>query len=165
MEPAGPPFGRNTQGEIKEINFESREYTIPDALSYSDQFRVRFSLFHSTASGVAEGWNIDDFVLSGDLVDGTAAHLSSPSYDLSGISDPVFEARIWVDTEEDVDGAMLYYSLDDGESWTAITNTSGFDTYWNWYTGQPVQALGSDGWSGQSGGWIRVRTPAATGSA
>jgi hypothetical protein len=149
---------KNTEGEIMEIAFESREYAVPDALSYTDQFRVRFSMYYSSPSGpVAEGWNIDDFVLSGDLVNITPAHFSSPSFDLTGLTDPVFEARIWMDTEQDVDGAALSYSLDDGESWTAITNSSGFDAYWNWYTGNPVTALGLDGWSGQSGGWIGVR--------
>ena len=84
-------------------------------------------------------------------------YLTSPSYDLTGLADPLFEARLWVDTEADVDGANLYYSLDDGDTWTAISNSSGFDDYWNWYTGKSVTALATDGWSGHSGGWITVR--------
>ncbi|MCK4746922.1 MAG: hypothetical protein KAT15_07805, partial [Bacteroidales bacterium] len=149
---------KNSEGSIMESDFQFRQFAVHDSLSYTNQLRFRFSLFHSSPSGpVAEGWNIDDFVLTGDLVDSDAGHLSSPRYDLTGLVHPVFEARLWVDTEQDVDGTTLFYSLDDGESWSAITNTSGYDGYWNWYTGNAVEALSLDGWSGQSGGWISVR--------
>jgi hypothetical protein len=96
-------------------------------------------------------------LLTGDLVNTAQGHLSSPSFDLTGLADPLLEAQLWVDTEQGVDGASLSYSLDDGETWTPVSNSSGYDSYWNWYTGQAVSALGQDGWSGQSGGWMTVR--------
>jgi hypothetical protein len=149
---------KNTQGGIMESDFQFVQYSVPDSLTYTSTLRFRFSLFHTSAGGpVAEGWNIDNFKLVGDLVDDSGGHLSSPSFDLTGLVDPLFEARLWVDTEQDVDGASLHYSLDDGEMWTAITNSSGYDAYWNWYTGNAVAALGTDGWSGQSGGWMTIR--------
>ncbi len=43
-------------------------------------------------------------------------------------------ARLWLDTEQDVDGVNLSYSLDDGATWTYLNNPSGYDVYWNWYT-------------------------------
>ncbi|MCK5135995.1 MAG: T9SS type A sorting domain-containing protein [Bacteroidales bacterium] len=149
---------KNSEGGIMETDFQFREYPVHDSLSYSNALRFRFSLFHSSASGpVAEGWNIDDFVLTGDLIDSDPGYLSTPSYDLTGLANPVFEARLWVDTEQDVDGTTLFYSLDDGVIWTAVTNSSGYDEYWNWYTGKAVEALSLNGWSGQSGGWMTVR--------
>ncbi|KPL09220.1 MAG: hypothetical protein AMS26_23120, partial [Bacteroides sp. SM23_62] len=149
---------KNTQGGIMESDFQFVQYGVPDSLTYTSTLRVRFSLFHTSAGGpVAEGWNIDNFKLQGDLVDDTGGHLTSPSFDLTGLVDPLFEARLWVDTEQDVDGASLFYSLDDGDEWTAITNSSGYDSYWNWYTGDAVSALETDGWSGQSGGWMTIR--------
>ena len=146
---------KNSEGEIMELGFQSREIAISDTYSFTDALRFRFSLFHSSSGGaVSEGWNIDDFVLTGDLVNLEPGYLDSPSFDLSGIQIPVLTTKLWVDTQQDVDGATLYYSLDDGETWSAIANSSGLDQYWNWYTGNPVTALGRDGWSGQSGGWF-----------
>ncbi|MGM0472821.1 MAG: hypothetical protein ACQERV_01660 [Bacteroidota bacterium] len=149
---------KNTEGGIMDADFQYHQYPVNDSLSYTSTLSFRFSLFHSSASGpVAEGWNIDDFTLTGDLVDSDPGFLATASYDLSGMTHPVFEARLWLDTEQDADGATLSCSLDDGDTWTAVSNTSGFDEYWNWYTGKPVAALGSDGWSGQSGGWLTAR--------
>ena len=149
---------KNSEGAISDMDFQYREVAINDALSFTDAMRFRFSLYHSSAAGaVADGWIIDDFILTGDLVNNDPGYLTSPSYDLTGLENPVIEARLWVDTEQDKDGAALQYSLDDGDTWTAISNSSGYDDYWNWFTGNPVEALGMNGWSGQSGGWITVR--------
>ena len=149
---------KNTEGEIMDIDYLDGQIAVPDSLSYTSALRFRFSLFYSSASGpVAEGWNIDDFVLYGDLINNEPGYLTTPSFDLSGLDHPVFETRLWVETEPDVDGATLFYSLDDGNSWTAISNTSGFDSYWNWYTGKPVEALGLNGWSGHSSEWFTAK--------
>ena len=149
---------KNTEGEIMDVDYQFHQIPVHDSLSYTSALRFRFSLYHSSASGpVAEGWNIDDFILFGDLVNSEPGYLISPSFDLTGLIHPVFNTKLWLDTEQDVDGATLYYSLDDGNTWTPISNTSGYDTYWNWYTGKPVSALGTNGWSGQSSGWITAR--------
>ncbi|MCK4749905.1 MAG: hypothetical protein KAT15_22770, partial [Bacteroidales bacterium] len=138
--------------------WEPREYAIPEAYIFTDAMKFRFSLFHSSAAGaLAEGWFIDEFMLTGDLVESEPGTLSSPSYDLTGLANPMIAANLWTETEQDVDGATVQYSLDDGETWTPVTNTSGYDAYWNWYTGNPVGALGLDGWSGQSGSWFSVK--------
>ena len=149
---------KNIEGAISDMDFQYRTVAINDSLSFTDAMRFRFSLYHSSAAGaVAEGWIIDDFILTGDLVSNDPGYLTSPSFDLTGLANPVFESRLWVDSEEGVDGASLYYSLNDGASWSHISNSSGYDGYWNWYTGQPVEALGMNGWSGQSGGWVTAR--------
>ncbi len=149
---------RNTQGAISEIEYLVRDFVIHDSLSFTDALRFRFSLFQSSAAGEAgAGWNLDDFLLTGDLVTIEPGHLTSPSFDLTGLENPLFEARVWVDTEPGKDGAAIQYSLDDGDTWSFITNSSGYDGYWNWYTGKPAEALGVNGWSGQSGGWMTVR--------
>jgi hypothetical protein len=149
---------KNSEGEIMETAFQPREYIVPDAYIYTDALKFRFSLFHTSVAGaVAEGWFIDELMITGDLVESEPGTLSSPSFDLTGIVNPMITANLWIDTEQDVDGVTLQYSLDDGDTWTSVTNTSGYDTYWNWYTTKPVVALGLDGWSGQSGGWIPVK--------
>ncbi len=148
----------NSGGEILHEDWYLQNIDIHDSLSYTSTLRFRFSLFYSAPSGInREGWNIDSFVFTGDLADDAPGYLASPSFDLTGMVKPVFETSIWTDTEQDVDGATLYYSLDDGNTWTAISNTSGYDSYWNWYTGKPVSALGLNGWSGHSGEWLTAK--------
>ena len=149
---------KNTEGAIFDEDFNYLEFAVPDSLTHTSTFRLRFSLYYSSASGpVAQGWSIDNFVLTGDLVNTEEGYLTSPSYDLTGLTNPVFEARLWLDTEQDVDGATLLYSLDDGKNWTPVSNISVYDSYWNWYTGKAVEALGTNGWSGQSNGWLTAR--------
>ena len=149
---------KNTEGAIFDDDYIYREFHVPDYLCNSDKLRFRFSLFYSSASApAAQGWSIDDFVLTGDLVNTNEGYLTSPGFDLTGLTNPVFEARLWLETEQNVDGATLLYSLDDGNNWTPVSNTSGFDAYWNWYTGKPVQALGLNGWSGHTNGWLTAR--------
>lgn len=149
---------KNSEGAISEGEFQFWDIPIHDSLSFTEALRFRFSLHFSSGAGpVDAGWNVDDFLLTGDLVTHDPSFLASPSYNLTGMEDPVIEAKLWVDTELAKDGATLQYSLDDGESWTTISNSSGYDVYWNWFTGKPVASLGTNGWSGQSGGWMTIR--------
>ncbi len=150
----------NSGSEIMDVWFELKEFTLHDSLTYASTMRFRFSLFYSSPSNwVAAGWYIDNFTLTGDQTNSASAYLSSASYNLNltGLTNPVFESRLWWDTEPGVDGATLHYSLNDGDTWTAVSNTSGYDAYWNWYAGNAVSELGLDGWSGQSGGWKTVK--------
>jgi hypothetical protein len=149
---------KNTEGGIVDDYWEYLEYELHDSLSGSEQLRIKFSLFHSSVSGEPQyGFNIDNVTLTGDYVNNVPFILNSPCFDLSSLTRPIFEAMIWTDTETGVDGANLMYSTDGGGSWLNFTGASGFDDYWNWFTGRTVSALEADGWSGQTGGWTRVR--------
>jgi hypothetical protein len=149
---------KNTEGGIIDDYWQYMEYEIHDSLSGSTHMRIKFSLFHTSSTAEPEyGFNIDNVTLKGDYVNNMPFILNSPCFDLSSLTHPVFEARIWADTEAGVDGANLMYSTDGGSSWHNISNVSGFDDYWNWFTGRHVSALEADGWSGQTGGWTRVR--------
>lgn len=149
---------QNDGAEILDGWYQDVLYAIPDEYTFTSEMRIRFSLYYTSPSGaVAQGWSIDDIELTGNLVSTDPAYLTSPNFDLTGIQDPMFAANLWIETESGIDGAKLQYSLDDGESWTDISNASGNDAYWNWYTGQPVTALASNGWSGHSGQWISVK--------
>lgn len=149
---------QNDGTEIMDTWYQEVLYAIPDEYTFTSEMRIRFSLYYSSSSGeVAQGWSLDNILLTGDLVSAEQGHLSSPSFDLTGIQNPMIAANLWIETESGTDGAHLQYSLDDGENWTSISNASGNDTYWNWYTGQPVTALVSSGWSGHTGQWIPVK--------
>ncbi len=134
------------------------ELPIHDSLTYANQLRVRFSLPYSSASGqTAAGWNIDDVAIIGDFYSSTPSVLEFPCFNLTAVTKPVFEARLWVHTEPDVDGLALYYSIDNGVTWSHVSNITPYNSYWNWYGGKAVSALGADGWSGSTGGWITVK--------
>ena len=149
---------QNNGAGIMDAWYQPYTFIIPDEWTFTDEFRFRFSLYSSSAGGsVAQGWSIDQILLSGDFVHTSRGSLTSPSFDLTGMQHPVIAANLWIESEEGTDGANLEYSLDDGKSWTTVTNVSGYDTYWNWYSGQPVTSLGSNGWSGHSGHWVPVR--------
>lgn len=149
---------QNDGAEIMDTWYHEVLYAIPDEYTFTSEMRIRFSLYSSSSSGpVAQGWSIDNIQLTGNLVSTEPAYLSSPSFDLAGMQNPMITAKLWIETESDTDGANLQYSLNDGENWTTISNASGNDAYWNWYTGQPVTALASSGWSGHSGQWIPVK--------
>lgn len=149
---------KNNEGSIIEDGYMYREFLLDAEFNNCPELRVRFSLFSSSGSGpVGQGWSIDDFSLTGDLVNTGESYLMSPVFDLTGISNPIFETRLWYDTEPGADGATLQYSTDNGASWSSISDNSSYDSYWNWYSGKYVSAIGSDGWSGSSNGWITVR--------
>jgi hypothetical protein len=149
---------QNNGAEIMDTWYQEVLHAIPDALTHTHEMRIRFSLYYSSPSGpVAQGWSLDNILLTGNLVSTEPGYLSSPSFDLSDMQHPMIAANLWKETETGTDGANLQYSLDDGESWTTISNTSGYDAYWNWYTGQAVTALVNDGWSGSTGQWIQVK--------
>lgn len=149
---------KNSEGPIIEDCYIYREFLLNAGFNNSPELRVRFSLLSSSGSDpVAQGWSIDDFSLTGDLVNSDEACLISPVFDLSGISNPIFETSLWYDTEKGADGVTLQYSVDNCLSWNTISDSSPLDPYWNWYSGKYVSAPGSDGWSGNSNGWITAR--------
>jgi hypothetical protein len=143
---------------IEEDWWYLHELPIHDSLSYSTQLKVRFSLTQSSAAGeTAAGWNIDDVKIVGDLFNNSLSSLEFPCFDLVGITKPVIEAKVRYHTEANIDGASLYYSIDNGSTWVHVSNITPYNSYWNWYNGNAVSALGTDGWSGNSGGWITVK--------
>lgn len=152
------PLWQNNGAEIMEEWWSTAIFEIPRSHIYSKTFRMRFTLNYSSANGdVAAGWNVDDILITGNPVADEPAYLSSPTFDLSGIQNPMVTANLWVETEAGTDGMNLQYSLDEGTSWTTVANTTGFDAAWNWYTGQHVAALEENGWSGQTGSWMQVK--------
>lgn len=149
---------QNNGAEIMEEWWSTDIFEIPSTHIYSSEFRLRFTLNYSSEFGeVAAGWNIDDILITGNPVSSDPAYLSSPSFDLSGAQNPMLTANLWIESETDMDGVNLQYSLDEGTNWITVSNATVFDTEWNWYSGQYVSALQGNGWSGQKGGWMQVK--------
>jgi hypothetical protein len=148
----------NDGQEIMDYWYEEYEHFIHDTLTFTNQLKVKFSLYYTSEDGsVAAGMNIDNFTVEGDIISTSPAYLESPCFNLASSTMPVFEAKLWLQTEQDKDGVTLEYSLDDGETWEHLSNTTIYDEHWNWYTGNTVESLDADGWSGLNNGWITVR--------
>lgn len=93
--------------------------------------------------------------------------VESPCFDLSELERPVLTFKIWSDTEEGFDGAVLEYSVEDTTSWETDWKVVGsIDEGLNWYnspgiSGSPGNQQGvSIGWSGKlHSTWETVKYP------
>ncbi len=86
--------------------------------------------------------------LSGNYNSGETSYLVSPCLDFTSFSeDPQISFSLFVDTEENLDGAWLEMSIDDGETWTKLLAS---DDAINWYNNTNTQV-----WDGNGGfeGW------------
>ncbi|MBN1183150.1 MAG: T9SS type A sorting domain-containing protein [Bacteroidales bacterium] len=91
-------------------------------------------------------------------VENDSAYVESPCFDFSTVQKPIFECKIWkeIDTMYNGDGAVLQYSIDDGNTWSLVpTDTDTLN--WNWYNNPDIPTLGTEGWDGSSGGWITAK--------
>ncbi len=97
--------------------------------------------------------------LSGTHNDNEESFLTGPCFDFSGLDYPVFECRIFTNTQEDVNGAAIEYSLDNGSSWSRLgSKGDGDEFYWNWYNSDVVSELPDNhGWTGSSAQWMTAR--------
>lgn len=97
-------------------------------------------------------WILSPF---GDYRNNDTSYVESNCFDLTGANRSVIEMDYWLNAVAGEDGAAIEYTIDDGETWTLL-NTSALGAQWGWYTDM-VAALGHEGWTGQSGGWLTVR--------
>jgi len=77
--------------------------------------------------------------------------LTSPCFDLRGLTVPYIRFHIFWETERKYDGASFQYSIDNGSSWTTLGSNADAVSCpsSNWFNTSGITALGgSDGWSG-----------------
>jgi len=83
--------------------------------------------------------------------------LESPCFDFTNSEYPVIAFDYWVNTETGTDGFRVDFSVDGGSTWNPLPANSNHNL--NWFTGNYVTALGTDGWSGStSTGYTLART-------
>lgn len=81
--------------------------------------------------------------------------LISPCFDFSGLTLPYLGFDIWWNTDPQWDGANMWYSLDEGLSWTLLGEVGSGQ---NWYTYEYIFAFPSiAGWEGEGQGWITAQ--------
>lgn len=81
-----------------------------------------------------------------------SSFIESACYNFSDGNYYMLSFAYWMETEVDIDGFNVQYSIDEGQSWKLLdTNDYGWD-WGSWYT-ENVSALGAKGFSGISSGW------------
>jgi hypothetical protein len=138
-------------------NWDIDTIPIPDSLTNSGTLYIRFVLKSNGDANVAEGINLDDVWITGTEFNSETAWLQSPCFDFSGVTNPIIDLNVFNRTQPEVDGATLYYSTDNGQTWQHVSNSATHDEYFNWYTDSLVSALGVDGWNGLGTSWERSR--------
>ncbi len=98
----------------------------------------------------------------------------SPCFDISSLTNPVVELKIWYETESQVDGAAVQVSTNNGSTWATVGVFNGAPNLLNvnWYNSGSVSAQPGgtpNGWTGSSRGYIVARhtllgTPAQSSS-
>ncbi len=121
------------------------------------------SIINSAASGT-KSWVTS---LTGSYSANEQSFVASPCFNMSSLTLPVAEMKIWWNCEFSMDGAVLQSSIDNGTTWQVV---GAFGDPNNWYTdntinsgpgGQP--AATAQGWSGRnstnngSGGWVTAK--------
>jgi hypothetical protein len=113
------------------------------------------SIIDSAASGT-KAWVTK---LSGNYNDLEDSWIMGPCFDFSGIDYPVFECKLFLQTENDSDGLKVEYSLDNGQTWSRLGKEGDGDEWdWNWYNSDSIKAVEEDhGWTGSTPGWMTSR--------
>ncbi len=94
----------------------------------------------NSAAGGNNAWGTN---LTGNYNFGERSYLVSPCLDFSSFTeDPQISFSLYVDTEEEFDGAWLEVSTDEGESWTKVGNSNSGVL---WYNNAQTQVWDGDG--------------------
>ncbi|MGK7396348.1 MAG: PKD-like domain-containing protein, partial [Candidatus Cyclobacteriaceae bacterium M3_2C_046] len=94
--------------------------------------------------------------------------VNGPAFDLTQIERPMLSVKLWYQTQQQVDGAVIQYSLDGGISWERLGDLNQDDAGIDWYNttsivSQPGEFeagdvnLGSLGWTGKTSEWVDAR--------
>ncbi len=107
----------------------------------------------STAASGSKAWVTN---LEGNYTNNNYSYLESPCFNFTGVSKAIFECKIFAAGESGKDGLALYYSLDEGSTWTLVPKDGTYD--WNWYNNTgTISALGNAGWDVSGSDWFLAR--------
>lgn len=83
------------------------------------------------------------------------SYIESPCLNTGEAQMPMVEFKLKSVCEADHDGLALYYSIDNGDSWTIVPKNDPYD--WNWYNNDNISALGHEGWDTSFTNWTKVK--------
>ena len=111
-----------------------------------------YTVINQAATG-SNAWATN---LTGPYNDNEASWVASPCFDLTGMANPVFEMKIWYETDW-YDGGAVQYSTD-GVNWFDL---GAYNDPTNWYNSDWIEGLipfgwPYEGWRGSSYGYVTV---------
>ena len=125
----------------------------------------------NTAGAGSKCWIIGG-VSGSSYNNGEKSWLQSPCFDISSLSNPQVSFKVFWEMERRYDGAGFEFSTDGGTSWNLVgsINSNSNCNGQNWFNYDPINFLGSAGWSGNiqttsgscqgtggSGGWLTAK--------
>jgi len=86
---------------------------------------------------------------------GEKSHLNSPCFNFSQLEKPMISIKLWTATQEQIAGAVLNSSTDNGISWNTIGRVGDGVAWYNTIgiAGSPGTISTNDGWSGVDTAW------------
>ncbi|SNT27219.1 hypothetical protein SAMN05421640_3087 [Ekhidna lutea] len=137
--------------------------TSGQTIIYADDFEAGF-----------EGWSSTDWTRDANVAlpgsDGNYLHptsfdnyssntnvtTTSGTIDLTGHYSLILQVDISYNTEADFDGFNIEYSSNNGTNWNLLGSATDGS---NWYNDASNDGLGTEGWSGDNGGWVTASIP------
>ncbi|WP_147677453.1 T9SS type A sorting domain-containing protein [Algibacter pacificus] len=137
---------------------------------YSEDFESGSDWTLSSNDATIGAWNLDDngagsssgadgnylfskqYTSNNRYNNNTYITTTSPIIDITGVVELIFQFDLWYKTGNHNDGMQIQYSYN-GSDWNVLGDNS---TAWNDNLDykSSIGALGSDGWSGTSNGWL-----------
>jgi hypothetical protein len=114
----------------------------------------------NTAGSGANSWATN---LAGFYSNNEQSFVTSPCFNLSTLTNPQVNLKVWWSSQTNQDGAILQASTDGGTTWTKVGAFGDPDNWYNQSNVFGVQSFGSNNhaWSGSgtssSGGWLTAR--------
>ena len=90
--------------------------------------------------------------LSGNYPSNSTDYLYTPYFNLSCSDSVILSFMHSFDTEQNIDGGRIEYTLNSGINWEVLDTTASG----NWYNTNNISTMGTKGWSGNSNGWKQV---------
>lgn len=116
----------------------------------------------NSAGGGTASWVTN---LTGNYNASEVSYIQSPCLSFASVYNAVLNMKVWWNAEASWDGGQVQYSLNGGNTWTALGSMS--SGLFNWYNQTLLYGPGAgrDAWTGQtatstpptSGGWVNAR--------
>ncbi len=109
----------------------------------------------ASLSPVPSGYKVWKTNLLGNYNNNEYSYIESPCFDFAGADRQMLKFSYWLSAELQKDGFNIYYSKDNGKSWTLLDkNTYGWP--WPWYN-DTIRATGERGWVGGNATWDSLK--------
>jgi hypothetical protein len=146
-----PFYGVPVLAPIHSNNFEDTAYVNWITTSNIWEFGTPNST-NAIINAAYSGNNCWKTKLSGNYPASITDYLYTPYFNLSCSDSVILSFMHRFDTEQNVDGGRIEYTVNSGITWEILDTTASS----NWYNSTNLSTMGTKGWSGNSNGWKEV---------